>query len=71
MFAPHLVFFQSSWGSLIVIYGDSCPPSSMLLDNDSAWLQATLPVRAGVLEFIRQFSWHPLHIWPLLLAAQH
>ena len=32
--------------------------------DDSAWAQASLPVRSGV-----QFSWHHLPFWPLLLAA--
>ena len=42
------------------------------LDDDGSWLQATLPVHAGVevLGFVEQFSWH-MPFCPPLLAAHH
>ena len=58
--------------SLIVIYGDSCPPSSMLTSTmTQPGYRPLFQCVLGVLEFLGQFSWHPLPIWPLLLAAQH
>ena len=50
---------------------DSCPPSSMLTSTMAQpGYKPLSQCVLGVLEFVGQFSWHPLPIWPLLLAAQ-
>ena len=62
--SPELARFDESLRHLV------CAILNVPLDDNSAWLQASLPVRSGGIGFEDQYSWHLLPIWPFPLVVQ-
>ena len=69
-FIRHRVFIPHSWSSLTNPFVTFS--SALLMSMWMMLLGYKLPFQLGqvVLESVVQFSWHPLPIWPLLLAVQ-